>query len=379
MSRPLEIRISGDFPAALARADATLLVSAYHAGKLLLLDLDERARLRLTPVAYRKPMGIATAPGALAVATLDELHVYADCPPLAEHAAPGGRFSHVFFPRLTWHCGPLDLHDLCFVGDELWAVNTLFSCLCSFDAAASFRPRWVPPFISALEPQDRCHLNGLALEDGVPRYVTALGAGDEPGSWRAQVTSGGVLMRLPDGEELCEGLAMPHSPRLAGGALWLLQSVTGALTRVDPRDGSAEEVVVLDGMVRGLCLRNGVAFVGVSRARAQSPTFALLDARAKVENAAIHAIDLASGALLGSLVFTALVEEIYDIQALPGRAPTGILGLYDERRRQAVWTPERAYWRRLPPEVRSEGRSGEQESSDGAVDGACNAPSLNNN
>lgn len=357
MSRQLAIRTSGKFPAALARAEATLLVSAYHAGKLLLIDLDERARIRLTPVAYRKPMGIATAPGRLAVTTLDELHVYADCPALAGHAAPGKRFTRLFFPRLTWHCGPLDLHDLCFVGEELWAVNTLFSCLCSFDAGASFTPRWTPPFVSELAPEDRCHLNGLALEDGAPRYVTALGEGDAPGAWRERVIDGGILMRLPDGEVLTSGLAMPHSPRLGGGALWLLQSAHGALSRIDPASGACEEVTRLDGMVRGLCIRNGVAFIGVSKAREQSPTFGKLPERARVEHAAIHAVDLRTGAVIGSIVFTSLVEEIYDIQALAGSAPTGILGLYDPRHRQAVWTPTLAWWRQLPPSTAKAGEA----------------------
>src|SRR5947209_15759758 len=59
--------------------------------------------------------------------------------------------------------------------EELWFVNTRFSCLCTIDRAHSFVPRWRPPYITALAPEDRCHLNGLGLVNGEVRYVTALG------------------------------------------------------------------------------------------------------------------------------------------------------------------------------------------------------------
>jgi uncharacterized protein (TIGR03032 family) len=79
-------------------------------------------------------------------------------------------------------------------GGELWVVNTRFSCLCTLDRSASFAPRWRPPFVSALEPTDRCHLNGLGMVDGRPCYVTALGETDEPAGWRANKAGGGLLI-----------------------------------------------------------------------------------------------------------------------------------------------------------------------------------------
>jgi hypothetical protein len=53
-------------------------------------------------------------------------------------------------------------------------VNTAFSCLCTLDGRHSFVPRWRPPFITSLAAEDRCHLNGMAMADGAPKYVTAL-------------------------------------------------------------------------------------------------------------------------------------------------------------------------------------------------------------
>ena len=55
-----------------------------------------------------------------------------------------------------------------------------------------------PPFISAYAAEDRCHLNGLAIVDGQPRYVTALGQSDTRGGWRAGKSNGGIVMSVPD-------------------------------------------------------------------------------------------------------------------------------------------------------------------------------------
>jgi uncharacterized protein (TIGR03032 family) len=92
-------------------------------------------------------------------------------------------------------------------------VNTRFGCLCTLDAEHSFYPRWRPPFVTAYAPEDRCHLNGLAMVDGRPRYVTALGETDTAGGWRANKRNGGISMDIKTNAVLLHGLSMPHSPR----------------------------------------------------------------------------------------------------------------------------------------------------------------------
>ncbi len=89
----------------------------------------------------------------------------------------------------------------------LWFVNTRFCCLCTLDLHSSFQPRWRPHFISKLMPVDRCHLNGLALIDGQPKNVTALGTTDTAGGWRANKANGGVLMDVPTNCVLLDGLS----------------------------------------------------------------------------------------------------------------------------------------------------------------------------
>ena len=113
-------------------------------------------------------------------------------------------------------------------------VNTLYNCLATPSERHSFTPIWRPPFISAIVKEDRCHLNGLAMADGVPRYVTAVSRSDTIDGWRDRRADGGVVIDVQTGEIVIGGLSMPHSPRLYRGRLWLLNSGTGELGWIEP-------------------------------------------------------------------------------------------------------------------------------------------------
>src|SRR5204862_4296250 len=132
--------------------------------------------------------------------------------------------------------GDIRIHDTAWAGDELWAVNTRFSCLCTLDRRYSFVPRWRPAFVSALAPEDRCHLNGLCVAGDPPRpkYVTCLGATDTAGGWRANKRDGGLLIDVDTHAVVARGLSMPHSPRVHDGKLWVLESGVGGIGHLDP-------------------------------------------------------------------------------------------------------------------------------------------------
>jgi uncharacterized protein (TIGR03032 family) len=199
-------------------------------------------------------------------------------------------------------------------------VATQFGCLATLDTEHSFVPRWQPPFISALAPEDRCHLNGLALVDGVPRYVTALGVSDEPGGWRARKADGGVLMEVPSGRVLAEGLSMPHSPRWHDGRLWVLESGRGRLLTVDPESGTTTVVAEVPGFTRGLSFHGPLAFVGTSQAR-ETATFGGLPIAALPRlECAVWAIDTRTGEVVASVRFEDRIREIFDVAVLPGVA-----------------------------------------------------------
>ena len=62
-------------------------------------------------------------------------------------------------------------------------------------------------------------------------------------------------------------LAMPHSPRIHGGRVWLLDSGKGRFVQVDIQKGSIESVAELPGNTRDLALFGSLAFVGLSKVR----------------------------------------------------------------------------------------------------------------
>jgi uncharacterized protein (TIGR03032 family) len=223
------------------------------------------------------------------------------------------------------------VHEVAWIGSELWLVNTRFSCLCTVHPDYSFVPRWQPPFITALTADDRCHLNGLTVVDGKPKYVTALGETDTAAGWRANKPKGGCLIDVPTGEFVVRGLSMPHSPRVHDGRLWLLESGTGQLVSVDPAAGKCQPVGNVPGFARGLAMTGPYAFIGLSKIRATSAMDGVPLAERRNElKCGVAAIDLRSGAMIGLLEFQTAVEEIFDVQLLPGLRFPEVIGFQKE-------------------------------------------------
>src|SRR5262249_31014358 len=132
-------------------------------------------------------------------------------------------------------------------------ISTLFSCLATTDERYNFAPLWRPKFISKLAAEDRCHLNGLALdEQGKVRYVTAASQSDIADGWRDQRHNCGVVIDIQSNEIIASGLSMPHSPRVYRDKLWVLDSGNGNFGFVDRKSGMFEAVTFCPGYARGL-------------------------------------------------------------------------------------------------------------------------------
>src|SRR5262249_14935581 len=232
--------------------------------------------------------------------------------------------------EMAWACSPLSPGGRGVGGEgegELWAVNTRFSCLCTFHPDYSFVPRWQPPFITALAAEDRCHLNGLTLVEGRPRYATALGETDTPGGWRANKPHGGCLIDIPSGEILAHGLSMPHSPRWHDRRLWLLESGTGGLVLTDLATGRWQAVAELPGFTRGLALLGPYAFIGLSKIRPSSAMDGVpLAQRRDRLKCGVAVVDLRDGRVIALLEFQTAVEEIFDVQLLSGLRFPEVIG-----------------------------------------------------
>lgn len=343
---PFALGHTPQIPDLLAELGVSLAITTYQAGKLILVSASGERLVHL-PRSFDSPMGLAVRGDRMAVATRREIVLLANEPRLAAgHPRQPDTYDALFVPRSVHFTGALAAHDLAFAEDGLVGVNTLFSCLFVLDPGLSFRPVWRPPFVGALAPDDRCHLNGLALDAGRPRYATALGATDEPHGWREAKGRGGVLIDVTSGEIVLADLAMPHSPRLIDGTLYALLSATGEVVAIDPERGTYEVVHRVDGFARGLAHHDDHLFVATSRFRAQHAFADVARARDRRAFCGITVLHRPTGALVGELRFLRSCEEIYDVQVLVGMRRPGILGLADDVHRRALSLPGATYWAR---------------------------------
>lgn len=297
----------------------SVVISTYQAGKLVFVRAEGDA-VNTHFRNFLQPMGVAFDRGWLAVGTKTGVQEFRNQPGATANLQKPGHDA-LFLPRAAHGTGNIAIHEMEYVGDALWIVNTRFSCLCTLDRESSFVPRWRPKFVSALAPEDRCHLNGLTVIDGVPKYVTALGATDSNSEWRENKACGGVLIDVPSGEFVARGLSMPHSPRWFRGKLWVCESGAGSLAIVDPASGRLDTVALLPGFTRGLDFFGNLAFIGLSQVR-ESALFSgipITDRLAVAERwCGMAVVDIDTGQLVAFLRFEAGVQEVFAVRVLPG-------------------------------------------------------------
>ena len=112
---------------------------------------------------------------------------------------------------------------------------------------------------------------------------------------------------------------MPHSPRWYDGRLWLLESGKGTIATADLATGKVETVAELPGFTRGLAFAGPFAFVGLSQVRETNIFGGLpLAERVSKRESGVWVVDVRSGQIVAFLRFEGMVQEIFDVQALPG-------------------------------------------------------------
>jgi uncharacterized protein (TIGR03032 family) len=314
--QPLRARHTPSFPVLLDALGASLLVTNYQAGKVIAIRA-EGEQLYAVATTIRGPMGMAVDKGRMAIGSTTQIYMFHDALGRGPRPDARGRPDACFLPRWSSVTGNIYVHELAWAGPELWIVNARFSCLCTLDRAHSFMPRWRPPFVSALAPEDRCHLNGLCVVNGRPKYVTAHGRSDEPGGWRDNRAEGGILIDVDSGEVVLGGLAMPHSPRRYDGRLWLLDSGRGSIGFVDQASGQYQSVAELPGFTRGLEFTGPYAFVGLSQVRQTSAFSGIPVERLPERICGVWVVDIRTGQTVASLRFEAPIEEVFALQILP--------------------------------------------------------------
>ena len=314
---PLRSSHTSSFPDVLNQLGVSLAVTTYQAGHLVLLRADGDL-LNTHFRRFPRPMGIAARGGRLAVGTELEIAEFHNMPAVAPRLEPRGKHDACFMPRTVHSTGDIGIHEMAWVGDQLWFVNTEFSCLCTRSTKYSFVPRWRPRFVTALAPEDRCHLNGLGVSDGRVRYVTALGETDSPGGWRGNKRDGGLLIDIEGNAVVADHLSMPHSPRCHEGSVWILESGTGSIGVVDVESGRYEKRAEFPGFTRGLAFCGQLAFVGLSKVR-ESAIFSGFPLVERLEErvCGVWVVDIRDGHTVAWVKFEGDVHEIFGIDVLP--------------------------------------------------------------
>lgn len=333
-AKPVEafaLTTSRHFPEWLARINASLVFTTYQAGKVFFLGLRPDGRLAVFERSFARSMGLGVSDDARSLLLATQYQLLRFDNVLAQGARQG-EHDALYAPHAAWITGDVDAHDVAFAADGRPVfVNTLFSCLATISEGHSFKPLWRPPFVSRLAPEDRCHMNGMALQDGAPRYVTAVSRSDVGDGWRDRRADSGVVIDVATGDVVCEGLSMPHSPRLHEGRLWLLNSGAGELGHVDIKTGKFEPVAFCPGYARGLAFTGGHAVVGLSMARENRtfqglPLDQALDKRGADPRCGLLVINAATGDTVEWVRIEGVVRELFDVAVLPGVKNPSVLG-----------------------------------------------------
>ncbi|MDH6268129.1 uncharacterized protein (TIGR03032 family) [Rhizobium sp. SG_E_25_P2] len=336
----LELLTSRQFVSWLRETGGSIALSTYQSGKVLFVGANAQTdKLSVFERTLERPMGMAVSGDRLAIASLYQIYTFVDA--LGNGETANGADA-VYVPQMSHFTGDLDVHDMGYAADgKLVFANTLFSCIGQISETHSFRPIWKPSFVSRLAAEDRCHLNGLAMKDGRPAFITAVGKGDVADSWRDARVAGGVVVDVETNAIVCSGLSMPHSPRWHHGQLYVLNSGRGEFGRVDLASGAFEPIAFLPGYARGLTFSGHYAVIGLSAPRSNRtfeglPLQDRLDAQAMKPRCGLQVVDLRTGDVAHWLAIEGVVTELYDVIALPGRRSPSMIGFKSDEIRRVI-------------------------------------------
>jgi uncharacterized protein (TIGR03032 family) len=322
--------LSGGLLARLASLEVSLAFTSYQSSYLYMLGIGPDGGAQLHQSEMPKPMGLACDDqGQMVLATGSLIIRFENI------LEPGQRINQVydgcFMPRTQHVTGQLDAHDVGILADgAIIFVNTRYNCLATISQRHSFKPVWKPHFITDIIDEDRCHLNGLAMRDGEPAYVTAVSRSNTIDGWRDRRAEGGVVIDVQHNAVVCEGLSMPHSPRWHDGRLYVLNAGTGDFGWVDfgansaggsssqPAMGVFRPIAFCPGFLRGLAFAGQYAFIGLSRPRYQRFEGLDLDRRLIESDSeawcGVQVIDIETGHCTDWFRIDGDVGELYDVE-----------------------------------------------------------------
>jgi uncharacterized protein (TIGR03032 family) len=305
-----------------------LVCSSYLTGYLLFIGVRASGMLVPSAASFSHAMGLVADSQRIYLGTKNEIWRLENI--LRSDELADDMFDRFYAPRSAQLTGDINIHEMGIDENRnVLFINTRHSCLATVSATHAFKPLWKPKFISRLAPEDRCHLNGLAMENGRARYVTACSTGDVLESWRGVKRDAGVLIDLDSDAIIADGFSMPHSPRVWGDSIYLLESGRGYLVRIDRQSGKREDVTFCPGFARGMAFVSHYAVITVSLSRHANfgglPIDAMLKANGASPRCGLLVIDLRNGDIVQWFRFRGDVTELFDVGVIQkARCPRGI-------------------------------------------------------
>lgn len=316
-----DISVSRGFGQWMSGHGVSLAFTSYQTGNLFLVGVAPNGVVSFHQQVYQRAMGVHAQSDRLYIGGLYQIWRLENV--LAPDERANGHFDRLFMPRNAQTVGDVDVHEVSVdKTGRIIFVNTKFSCLATVSVKYGFRPIWKPEFISKLAAEDRCHLNGLAMQDGLPKYVTAVSRSDVLSGWRQRRHEGGVLIDVQNDRIVTDQLSMPHSPRVWNGQVYALDSGRGWVIRVDPETGKKEDIAFCPGFLRGMTIWNGFALVTVSLPRDGTFKGLELDEALKKRDGdpwcGVLIINLQSGDIVEHIRLDGAIRELFDVAVIQG-------------------------------------------------------------
>lgn len=311
-------------------AGITLLVTREYEHLVIAITV-ESGRPRVTFMSLPHPSGIAVdrARGVVHIAsTRNPNQIYDLAPVTGVHARTDrpssmSRGRPLVPVRTRFLPGSFYAHDLAMIDGALYAnavgCNAVAKLFDDGDYDLVWWPRAIETRRGVIFGRNHLQLNSIAAGRNLRSSFFSASVDHvstrRPGHRNFPVDRRGVIFSGATREPVVRGLTRPHSARLDRGHLWVDNSGYGQLALADPKRGTFESVAELPGWTRGLCIDNGVAFVGTSRV---IPRFRQYAPGLNVDMSicAVHAIDLRSGKILGSLTWP-FGNQIFGVEATP--------------------------------------------------------------
>ena len=328
-ARSIDYNFSKGLPERLTYFGVSLMLTTYQAGKLMVIRAGKNGTLSTLLRNFERPMGIALDHCNLALGCRNQIWEFSNHSDIGAQPDDAHPIDIYFTPIRSHVTGDIQIHEMVWTNEGLVFVNTRFSCLCSLSSTHNFNPFWKPSFISEIKAEDRCHLNGIAIEKGRVRYVTAFGETNSKEGWRPGKTNNGIVIDVDSHQIITRGLSMPHSPRLYKDRLWILNSGLGQLQVIDIDTGKRQTIAVLPGFTRGLDFFGNYAVIGLSKIR-EKKSFGNLPIGQIGDDikCAIAIVDIQTGKVADFIEFEDGCTEIFDVKVLLNYEYPSVVGLH---------------------------------------------------